>query len=42
MTGHGACIGEVRNSYKILVRKPVKKGCFEDLSIHGKIILNCV
>jgi hypothetical protein len=29
--GHGACMGEVRNAYKILVGKPQEKRPFEDL-----------
>jgi hypothetical protein len=30
MVGHGVCMGEMRNAYKILVRKP-----------EGRIILEC-
>jgi hypothetical protein len=35
---HVACIGEMRNVHRILVRKP-ERDCSEDLSIDGKIIL---
>jgi hypothetical protein len=35
--GHIACIGEVRNAYKILVQKPEGMR-LEDLSVDGKVI----
>jgi hypothetical protein len=31
MAGHGACTGEVTNSYKIVVNKPEGKRCLEAL-----------
>jgi len=39
MGGHLACMGEVRNAYKISVGKPEGKSHLEDLSIDGRIIL---
>jgi hypothetical protein len=39
---HVACIGGMRNSYKILVRKSKGKKPSEDLGIDGKIILECI
>jgi hypothetical protein len=33
---------EVRNAYKILVGKPEGKRPLEDLSVHGKIILEWI
>jgi hypothetical protein len=37
--GHVARMGEMRNTYKILVRKPGGKIHSEDLGVDGKIIL---
>jgi hypothetical protein len=38
-TGHVACMGDMRNSYKILVGKPEGKGCVEDLVVDGRVTL---
>jgi hypothetical protein len=38
-TGHVACIGEIRHTYKILVAKPEGKMPLGRLGIDGKIIL---
>jgi hypothetical protein len=40
--GHVECMGEMRNAYKILVRKPEWKNHLEDLDTDGKIILKCM
>jgi len=37
--GHEARIGDMRNAYKLLVRKPEGKIPFEDLGVHERIIL---
>jgi hypothetical protein len=37
--GHVADTGDIRNAYKILVRKPEGKIHSEDLSIDGRILL---
>jgi hypothetical protein len=37
--GHIACVGEMRNAYKILYGKPEGRDHLEDLSVDGKIIL---
>jgi hypothetical protein len=37
--GHTACRGEIRNAYKILVRKYKTKKHLRDLGIDGRIIL---
>jgi hypothetical protein len=42
MAGHGACSGEVRNSYKIVVNKSERKRCLESLGINGKVILRLI
>jgi hypothetical protein len=34
-----AYMGQVRNAYKILVRKPKGRNLLEDLDIEGRIIL---
>jgi hypothetical protein len=40
--GHVACIGEMRNAYKILVGKPAGKSYSEDLDVDGRIVLEWV
>jgi hypothetical protein len=40
--GHVACVGEMRNAYKILVRKPEERNLSEDLSVAGRIILEWI
>jgi hypothetical protein len=37
--GHVACMGQMRNAHKIFVEYLKGRDHFEDLSIHGKIIL---
>jgi hypothetical protein len=37
-----ACMGEMRNVYKILVRTPEGKRPLKDLSAHGRIILEWI
>jgi hypothetical protein len=39
---HIARMGEVRNAYKILVRKPEKRNHSEGLSIDGRITLKLI
>jgi hypothetical protein len=41
-TGHAASMGEMRNAYRILVRKPEGKNHSEDLGTDGKIILEWI
>jgi hypothetical protein len=40
--GHVTCIGDMRNVYKILVRKPEGKSHSEDLGVDGRIILKWI
>jgi hypothetical protein len=40
--GHVACMVEMRNVYKILVRKPEGRDHLEDLGIDGKTILEWI
>jgi hypothetical protein len=40
--GHVARMGEMRNTYKILVGTPEKKRPLEDLLVSGKIILEWI
>jgi hypothetical protein len=37
--GHVARMGEMRNAYKFLVRKPEGRGTSEGLDVYGKIVL---
>jgi hypothetical protein len=37
--GYGGLIGEMRNVYKILIRKPEGKNHLEDLGVDGRVIL---
>jgi len=39
---HVACIREMRNSYKVVVRKPECRDCLEDLCTDERIILECI
>jgi hypothetical protein len=37
--GHVACMGEIRNAYKISTGKPERKRPLRRVGVHGKIIL---
>jgi hypothetical protein len=37
--GHVACIGEMRNAYRILIEKSKGKNHLEDPSVDGRIIV---
>jgi hypothetical protein len=39
LAGHVACMGEMRNAYRIFISKPEGSDHSEDLSIDGRIIL---
>jgi hypothetical protein len=39
---HIACMGEMRNAYKILVRRPEGRDHLEDLGIDGRISLEWI
>jgi hypothetical protein len=39
---HVACVEEIRNTYRILVRKPEGKKHLEDLRTDGRIILKLI
>lgn len=39
MSGHLACMGEMKDAYSISMGKSKGKGHFEDLAIDGRIIL---
>jgi hypothetical protein len=41
-TGTRACVGEIKNSYKLLGRKPQEKRPVENLQIEGRVILNLI
>jgi len=42
MDGHTACMGDMRNAYKRLIRKHESKGHSQDLRVYRKmIILEC-
>jgi len=38
-TGHAACRGQIRDAYRVLVRKPEERDHSEDKGVDGKIIL---
>jgi hypothetical protein len=40
--GHVVRVGDMRNSYNILVGKPAGKVHLEDLGIYERIILECI
>jgi len=40
--GHVACLGDMRNAYKIFVGKPEGMNHLEDVNIDGKIILKWI
>jgi hypothetical protein len=40
--GHVACMGEMRNAYKILVGKLVRKNHSDDLGVGGSVILQLI
>jgi hypothetical protein len=40
--GHVACMGGMRNAYRILVGKPKRRGHSEDLDVDGNIILEWI
>jgi hypothetical protein len=39
MPGHVARVGQMRNTFKILIGKPERGNYSEDLGVEGKIIL---
>jgi len=40
--GHVECMGDMKNAYKNLVRKPEKKNHSQDLGVDGSIILKWI
>jgi hypothetical protein len=40
--GHVACMGETRDAYRVLVRKPGGKNHLEDLGVDRRIILKWI
>jgi hypothetical protein len=40
--GHVAYMGEMRNTYKVLIRIPEGKNHSDDISIYGRLISECV